>query len=639
MKLNFRFAVNTAVILVASTLSFAAERPISLTVESQAREGIKVEVGSGRYFETPLLNIAPKQPEGPGKVRENQEHDGQLREPFIVTNDPVSFSVAVPTDSRNRSFAPETFTLLRTSTAGPNVGGNGSISTVAEPSIASSGLNVFETYNWFSGISTDNGETRRFVSPYTAFPRDPGTPFSAGFCCDQRATQASHKGLVFWFLQYIKTGNTATSTGGVRLAVGRDNTLGNNPIPWQTYDFFPEQINLTGTWYDFPHMQVSNNFVYFTSNMFTTAADSFAGSVIYRIPLAAILANQPVVAETFFTTQFGSILAVNGSGGEGTRLAKNTMYFASVSGSNTVRVIKWPEADAQPTVTVISGLSTTAAGTFNCPVTVGATTLNPCGRANTRMQSGWVNENELGLMWVSNTIAPSRPFPFTRVLIVNPDTLAIISQPDIFSTTSALLYPAIAVNQRGHLGGVVDSLGGDQATTLRAFIRDDLSPDVITAGWETFTVSLGNNAANSWGDYNGAAAHQRFPNTWVSIGHNQIDSSASAGSRLRSIWFARERDATGSVDAGFIGTGTAAIGSVPTGVACNSGVSTACQSNFPLGTSVTLTITPAPSTGFFGWTGACSGQLSTCTVNADQLQTVRARIADGVLFNSGFEDR
>ena len=639
MRSVVKFAVHTAVFWMASTLCLANERQIKIRVESDAGKGLRVDVGSGRYFETPLLNIAPKQPDGPGKVRENQEEDGQLREPFIVTNDPISFSAAASTDSRNRAVAPETFTLLRTSTAAPNVGGNGSVSTVAEPSIASSGLNVFETYNWFSGISTDNGETRRFLSPYTAFPRDPGTPFSAGFCCDQRASQASHKGLVFWFLQYIKTGNTATSTGGVRLAVGRNSTLGNNPIPWQTYDFFPEQINLTGTWYDFPHMQVSNNFVYFTSNLFTTAADSFAGSVIYRIPLAAILANQPVVAETFFTTQFGSILAVNGSGGEGSRLAKNTMYFASVSGSNAIRIIKWPEADAQPTVAVISGLSTTAAGVFNCPVTIGAATVNPCGRANTRMQSGWVNETELGLMWVSNTIAPSRPFPFTRVLVVNPDTLAIISQPDIFSTTSALLYPAIAVNQRGHLGGIVDSLGGDQSTTVRAFIRDDLSPDVITSGWETFTVSLGNNAAGAWGDYNGMAAHQRFPNTWVGIGHNQIDSSASAGSRLRSVWFSRERDATGAVDAGYSGSGTATIISVPAGVSCSAGSSAGCQSNFPLGTSVALTVTPTASTGFFGWTGACSGQLSTCTVTTDQLQTVRARIADGVLFNSGFEDR
>jgi hypothetical protein len=599
-----------------------------------------VNVGPGRVFKTPLLNIAPQQPTNSHKDQEEQKPLGQPGAPFRVTDDAISVSDVAPTDSTNRAFAPATFTLLRNSTTGPSVGGNGGVSNVAEPSIASKGSNIFETYNWYASVSTDNGVTRRFINPFTAFPNSPAA-FTSGVCCDQRASQASHKGLVFWFLLYNQNGTTATSTGGVRLAVAKDNALSSNPIAWQTYDFFPEQIGQTGSWYDYPYMQVSDNFVYFTCNIFSTETGGYTGAVIYRIPLAAILANQPVVADTFFNPQFGSILTVNGSGGEGTRPAKNVMYFASVFGSNSVFVIKWPEANAQPTVTYLdgsNGLHTTAYGPFSCPVTIGATTVNPCGRVDTRMQAGWVNATELGLMWVSNTIAPNRPFPFTRVLILNPDTLAILSQPDLFSTTSALLYPAVAVNQRGHLGGIVDSLGGDQATTLRAFIRDDLSPDVNSSGWETFAVSIGNNAANAWGDYNGMATHQRFPNTWVGLGHNQVDTSAGSGARLRSIWFARERDATAKISVGYTGNGTATITSVPAGVSCNTGSITGCESNFALGTSVTLTIAPSAGTSFLGWTGACSVAVSSCTVTTDQLLSVVARILDGVLLKSGFEN-
>jgi hypothetical protein len=607
-----------------------------------------VNVGLGRVFETPLLNFPPKQP---SKEQEEQEPHAQPGAPFIVTDDAISVSDVAPTDTSavspdrrdttNPTFAPETFTLLRSSTTGPQVGGNGSISNVAEPSIASKGSTIFETYNWYASVSTDNGVTRRFINPFTAFPNSPAA-FTAGVCCDQRVSQASHKGLVFWFLLYNQNGTTATSTGGVRIAVAKDNALSSNPIPWQTYDFFPEQIGQTGSWYDYPYMQVSDNFVYFTCNIFGTVMGDYKGAVIYRIPLAAIIANQPVVADTFhsFSPRFGSILTVNGSGAEGTRSAKNVMYFASVFGSNSVFVIKWPEANAQPTVTYLdgsNGLNSTAYGSFSCPVTIGATTVNPCARVDTRMQAGWVNATELGLMWVSNSIAPNRPFPFTRVLILNPDTLAILSQPDLFSTTSALVYPAVAVNQRGHIAGIVDSLGGDQATTLRAFIRDDLSPNVVSSGWETFAVSIGNNAANAWGDYNGMATHQRFPNTWVGLGHNQVDTSAGSGARLRSIWFARERDASAKISASYTGNGTATITSVPAGVSCNTGSSAGCEADFALGTSVTLTIAPSAGSSFLGWTGACSGAAASCTVTTDQLQSVVARISNGLLLKSGFE--
>jgi hypothetical protein len=263
---------------------------------------------------------------------------------------------------------------------------------------------------------------------------------------------------------------------------------------------------------------------------------------------------------------------------------------------------------------------------------------NPCGRADSRLQTGWVTDTELGMMWPSNTQAPARPFPYTRVLIVNPDTLAVISEPDIFSTTSALLYPAVSVNQRGHLGGIIDSLGGDQSTTVRAFIRDDLSPNVTTAGWETFLVSAGNAGAPArWGDYNGIAVHARFPNTWVGVGHNQVDGTGNANARLRSVWFARERDATGQVNSTISGTGSATITSVPAGVNCNG--TSGCSANFPLGTSVTLTITPASGTTLLRWSGACYGEGPSCTVQADELRNVTARIADGVLLATGFEVR
>jgi hypothetical protein len=85
------------------------------------------------------------------------------------------------------------------------------------------------------------------------------------------------------------------------------------------------------------------------------------------------------------------------------------------------------------------------------------------------MQTGWITATELGLMWTSSQNAGAgRPYPYTRVAILNPSTLAVISQPDIWNSQYAWLYPAVSVNERGHLGGSLDAMGGTLFPTIRA---------------------------------------------------------------------------------------------------------------------------------------------------------------------------
>ncbi len=627
LAISVAAAVGVIFTALLPNCAFAQSEQTEWTVPELQQRTVRFQVAPAKIYYSELLDEVPNTNSPRQADRDFEEREGQLGAPIAIDLGPVKFSSAVETKFAR---APETFTLLRNSEVLPGTP-NGSVSNVAEPSTASKGNAIFETYNWFSSLSTDNGQTRRFINPYTTFPNTPAA-FTAGFCCDQRAMQATKQGLVLWFLQYIKNGATTTSTGGIRLAVAKGDGINQNPVPWQTYDFTAEQLGLTGAWFDFPHLQVSDNYAYFTTNIFSTATDAFQGSAIFRIPLAPIVNNQTVTADTFFTNTFGSILAINGSGGEGTRAGKTTMYFGSVSGTTSARVLVWPEASAQPTVTLISGLSTSATGTYTCTA---PDATNPCGRANGRMQTGWINDTELGMMWSSNSITPARPFPFTRVLILNPNDLSIVSEPDIFSTTSALLYPAVSVSQRGGIGGIIDNLGGDQHTTVRAIIRDDLSPNVLTSGWELFPVVLGNAGAPArWGDYNGVTTHSRFPNTWLAAGHYQDGGTANANARIRSIWFARERDTVARVTANRLGSGTGTVTSAPTGVNCGA----TCFADFALDTQVTLTAAASSGSGFAGWTGACVGDSSTCVVRADQARNVNARFEAGQVFRSGFED-
>jgi subtilisin-like proprotein convertase family protein len=490
----------------------------------------EVEKPEGRVTRAPLLATTPDEPsrprqDGPPKKKPQALEDEAL-------NPPEQLAETLDPNERDDAFVPQadaTGVVARQTTIAPPPGNS---SSVAEPSVGTQGDGIFMTHNWYAEISTDNGATFNYISPYTMFPT--AGAFSGGFCCDQRVAQDPTRNLIFWQLQYNKTGSTSTSTNGYRIAVAHGaGSLATNT--WQFHDFTPADFGLTGMWLDFPHLQVSSNYLYFTANAFTTTSNSFHRAVIGRIPLAALDANTPFTMDTYVTTLF-SLAPVTG--------ATDTMYFGTRVSSNSISVLAWPESSPTPTVIPVTGLSSTSSSGFTCTT---PDNLNPCGRADTRMQTGWVTPAEVGFMWSAGADA-SHPYPYTRVVILNPASPAtVISQPDIFSTTAAMLYPAVAVNARGHLGGTIDRLGGSGFTSLRAIIRDDFSPEVTTSGWETFAVAEGNSGTSSrWGDYNGVVPHEKYPNTWVAVGHVQLGTSGNSGSSIRNYWFMRERDVPGA---------------------------------------------------------------------------------------------
>ena len=68
-------------------------------------------------------------------------------------------------------------------------------------------------------------------------------------------------------------------------------------------------------------------------------------------------------------------------------------------------------------------------------------------------------------------------------------------------------------------------------------------------------------------------------------------------------------------------SGTGTVASQPAGISC---ASASCSSAFSANTLVALTATPAAGQSFVGWTGACTGAASNCTVTLDQARAVGA---------------
>ena len=68
------------------------------------------------------------------------------------------------------------------------------------------------------------------------------------------------------------------------------------------------------------------------------------------------------------------------------------------------------------------------------------------------------------------------------------------------------------------------------------------------------------------------------------------------------------------------GTGSGTVTSSPAGISCGSD----CSESYTSGASITLTASAASGSTFAGWSGACSGTASTCTVSMSAAKTVTA---------------
>jgi GH25 family lysozyme M1 (1,4-beta-N-acetylmuramidase) len=103
---------------------------------------------------------------------------------------------------------------------------------------------------------------------------------------------------------------------------------------------------------------------------------------------------------------------------------------------------------------------------------------------------------------------------------------------------------------------------------------------------------------------------------------------ACAGSTSCSVTMMGNKSVTASF--GFVlsvsksGTGTGTVTSSPAGLSCGS----SCQAPFVTGSSVTLTPVNGTYSAFTGWSGACSGSATTCTVTMSAAKSVTASFID-----------
>ena len=181
------------------------------------------------------------------------------------------------------------------------------------------------------------------------------------------------------------------------------------------------------------------------------------------------------------------------------------------------------------------------------------------------------------------------------------------------------------------LSGIISGPGGELAAEIRLTYFVIKVPLPSTAGW-----SLGDGGrcvifdaeGTSLASLSGSGKYVDGNDPTSIQGYlNEVDASSTAG-----ITPAPVTEYSLTIDASTINEGSGLITSQPAGIDCGN----TCTYEFDSGAQVTLTAAPGAATTFGGWSGACTGTGTTCTVTMSSAETVKAIFAGPLPLSSGW---
>lgn len=386
-------------------------------------------------------------------------------------------------------------------------------SQVGEPSVAARGPEVLITGNWYASFSSDDGGSFSYLNPATTFPEPPGQPF----CCDQVAIYDPAHDLMVWYLQYVQDGSG--NTGRLAVAAGADIAAQR----WRYYDFTPRNVgNWTNEWFDYPDLAVGADFLYVTTNVFSTPPYRFRRALILRVPLDELAAYQSLNYDYYDTNQAFSFRPTHG--------ATDVMYFGSHVTTNTLRVFTWPESSP----TISSDDVVVEVWSNATRVAPGPDGRDWLGRADPRITAAWRTGDTIGFGWTAAQ-DDNFPFPHVRVAVLDRTSKAVVAQPHLWSGSFAYAYPAAAPNSAGVVGISVAYGGGSQLHPSHAVG----ALDAASVSWNLVATANGTHgpSRNVWGDYLAARPHGKDPTSWAATGFTQQGGPAAGDIQVRYVHF------------------------------------------------------------------------------------------------------
>jgi hypothetical protein len=208
---------------------------------------------------------------------------------------------------------------------------NQTSSNVGEPSVSANGDVVFFTGNWYASVSTDGGNTFKFIDPNSM--AQPDDPSGVTFCCDQVINYMPSIDMFMWLMQY----GPSTGDNIQRLAFATTDNVKTGT--WHIFDITTQMLGVPGFFMDFPDLAVGSNFIYMTTNCFGPDGKT-VGSAVVRIPFSSLAQGSPTIEKFVSMDLFAFRVAQN---------CGDTAYFAAHKDTSTLSVFSWPESQGVPT--------------------------------------------------------------------------------------------------------------------------------------------------------------------------------------------------------------------------------------------------------------------------------------------------
>lgn len=137
-----------------------------------------------------------------------------------------------------------------------------------------------------------------------------------------------------------------------------------------------------GSWFDYPHIALSNNYLWIAINMFA-ANSHWVRDVLMRMELDDLANCGGLLITYTYSTIHSSFIPVQG--------ARDVMYFGAHHSNSEIRIYKWPESQLAGTgyTITIDPWKPMYRGDVHCPAPDGG---DACQRFNHRILSGWITK-------------------------------------------------------------------------------------------------------------------------------------------------------------------------------------------------------------------------------------------------------
>lgn len=401
-------------------------------------------------------------------------------------------------------------------------------SDVNEPSHANSGKYVFYVGNWYAALSTNGGGSfpyTKFVNPYADFP---------DFCCDQDVVYDDRRDMLIWYRQGVQIG---AGNNNVKISVSLNGTT------WTTWNItYTNYSGLPIGWFDYPHLAVSDNYLWITTNYFNTGG-TFQRMIVSKIPLDQLQAGGGLGWSWWSRTTGYTWTPVQG--------AKQVMYLGDHTSQTAFNVCDIPDSTNAMSCRDVAVPAWTATPRDSAVCTT-PNGFNPCARLDQRVNAGWYRDDDngtnrprIGFFWTVRQ-GGSFPYPYVEAVEMDAQTYAVTSRPLIYNSGHAFAYAGAAPNRNGALGISTWVIGGGRYPQCYVGIDDDFNAD--PPGWELVFVAGSNTAVtHRWGDYTRVREHGPDANTWSASCHTTQAPTSTLPLRQRPqyVIFGRGRDKDG----------------------------------------------------------------------------------------------